>query len=80
VCIAVYIKLGVNSYPSEAIHIYLFPYFKIGNPAMKWNLEAVDVAKRYHGYVFSWAVIYTFWYHPMEGMKYIYIIMVYYIL
>ena len=47
---------------------------------MKWNLEAVDVAKRYHGYVFSWAVIYTFWYHPMEGMKYIYIIMVYYIL
>ena len=55
---------------------------------MKWNLEAVDVAKRYHGYVFSWAVIYTFWYHPMEGMKYIYIyyngllyiMMVYYIL
>eukprot|EP00928_Gymnodinium_smaydae_P081284 TRINITY_DN64831_c0_g1_i1.p1 TRINITY_DN64831_c0_g1~~TRINITY_DN64831_c0_g1_i1.p1 ORF type:complete len:564 (-),score=106.25 TRINITY_DN64831_c0_g1_i1:67-1758(-) len=38
-----------------------------GLPAMKWNLEAVDVAKRYHGYVFSWAVIYTFWYHPMEG-------------
>ena len=27
---------------------------------------AVDVTKRYHGYLFSWAVIYTFWYHPME--------------
>ncbi|MFC4852076.1 hypothetical protein [Actinophytocola glycyrrhizae] len=26
-----------------------------------------DVARRYHGYLFSWAVIYTFWYHPMEG-------------
>lgn len=26
-----------------------------------------DVARRYHGYLFSWAVIYTFWYHPMES-------------
>ena len=26
-----------------------------------------DIARRYHGYLFSWAVIYTFWYHPMEG-------------
>ena len=25
----------------------------------------VDVAKRYHGYIFSWAIIYTFWFHPM---------------
>jgi hypothetical protein len=23
--------------------------------------------RRYHGYLFSWAVVYTFWYHPMEG-------------
>lgn len=30
-------------------------------------LEAADVAKRYHGYIFSWAAIFTFWYHPMEG-------------
>ncbi|WP_328472529.1 hypothetical protein OHA21_10155 [Actinoplanes sp. NBC_00393] len=27
----------------------------------------LDFARRYHGYLFSWAVIYTFWYHPMEG-------------
>lgn len=27
--------------------------------------EAGDVARRYHGYYFSWAAIYTFWYHPM---------------
>lgn len=24
-------------------------------------------ARKYHGYVFSWAAIYTFWYHPMEN-------------
>lgn len=23
-------------------------------------------AARYHGYVFSWAILYTFWYHPMH--------------
>jgi hypothetical protein len=22
--------------------------------------------RQYHGYYFSWAIIYTFWYHPME--------------
>jgi hypothetical protein len=27
--------------------------------------EASDVARRYHGYYFAWATIYTFWYHPM---------------
>ena len=25
-----------------------------------------DSLKRYHGYYFSWAIIYTFWYHPVE--------------
>jgi hypothetical protein len=25
----------------------------------------VDFVRRYHGYLFSWAAIYTFWYHPM---------------
>jgi len=28
--------------------------------------EVGDVVKRYHGYYFSWAIIYTFWYHPVE--------------
>jgi len=23
--------------------------------------------RHYHGYIFSWATIYTFWYHPMEN-------------
>ena len=24
-------------------------------------------ARKYHGYLFAWATIYTFWYHPMEN-------------
>jgi hypothetical protein len=24
-------------------------------------------ARKYHGYLFAWAIVYTFWYHPMEG-------------
>jgi hypothetical protein len=28
--------------------------------------SAGDVVRRYHGYYFSWAIIYTFWYHPVE--------------
>jgi hypothetical protein len=27
--------------------------------------RVVDFVRRYHGYLFSWAVIYTFWYHPI---------------
>jgi hypothetical protein len=23
-------------------------------------------ARKYHGYFFAWAIVYTFWYHPME--------------
>ena len=26
-------------------------------------------ARKYHGYFFSWAVIYTFWYHPAEALS-----------
>jgi len=26
-----------------------------------------QVARQYHGYIFAWAVVYTFWYHPMEN-------------
>jgi hypothetical protein len=25
------------------------------------------IVRKYHGYVFAWATIYTFWYHPTEG-------------
>ncbi len=29
--------------------------------------RAIDVVKRYHGYVFAWATVYTLWYHPAVG-------------
>lgn len=32
-------------------------------PFMK---EVVRTLRKYHGYYFSWAIIYTFWYHPIE--------------
>jgi|GEM_PF-84228 len=27
--------------------------------------RVVDIARKYHGYYFAWAIVYTFWYHPM---------------
>ncbi|WP_298863863.1 hypothetical protein [uncultured Gimesia sp.] len=29
--------------------------------------EVLEFAKKYHGYYFSWAIIYTFWFHPTEA-------------
>ncbi|WP_228004270.1 hypothetical protein [Amycolatopsis sp. YIM 10] len=31
------------------------------------SAEVVRFARKYHGYLFSWAAVYTFWYHPMES-------------
>ena len=36
-----------------------------GKPVAALN-TAGDAVRRYHGYYFSWAIIYTFWYHPVE--------------
>lgn len=29
------------------------------------NRQVIDWIRHYHGYIFSWAIVYTFWYHPM---------------
>ncbi len=29
--------------------------------------ETGRVMRKYHGYIFSWGIIYTFWYHPTVG-------------
>ncbi len=29
--------------------------------------ETGQLIRRYHGYIFSWGIVYTFWYHPMEN-------------
>ncbi|MEV0582069.1 hypothetical protein [Nonomuraea sp. NPDC050310] len=34
-----------------------------GRPA-PLGTEVVAFVRRYHGYLFSWAAVYTFWYHP----------------
>lgn len=36
-----------------------------GKPWGGFVARSGDVARRYHGYYFAWATIYTFWYHPM---------------
>jgi hypothetical protein len=35
----------------------------------KYNFASgfIKMARQYHGYLFTWAIIYTFWYHPTEG-------------
>lgn len=35
-----------------------------GKPA-PLSREIVHFARKYHGYFFAWATVYTFWYHPM---------------
>lgn len=34
---------------------------------LKFHQQFVKIAREYHGYLFSWAIIYTFWYHPTAG-------------
>ena len=29
--------------------------------------QIIEFARKYHGYFFAWASVYTFWYHPMEN-------------
>jgi hypothetical protein len=39
------------------------------NNNCSWRLPSspVELVRKYHGYAFSWATIYTLWYHPMES-------------
>jgi hypothetical protein len=32
---------------------------------MPFKKSVIEFARKYHGYLFAWATIYTFWYHPM---------------
>jgi len=34
---------------------------------VKFHKRFMQVVREYHGYLFSWGIIYTFWYHPMEN-------------
>src|SRR6185503_9106697 len=32
---------------------------------VKFSETVIRFARKYHGYFFAWAAVYTFWYHPM---------------
>ncbi len=34
---------------------------------VKFHKRFFQVIREYHGYIISWGIIYTFWYHPMEN-------------
>jgi hypothetical protein len=34
---------------------------------MPLGKRVMSFVRKYHGYVFAWATVYTFWYHPMEN-------------
>lgn len=34
---------------------------------INFGKEVIQFARKYHGYYFAWATIYTFWYHPMAS-------------
>jgi hypothetical protein len=34
---------------------------------VRFLTETAGWVRRYHGYIFSWAIVYTFWFHPMEN-------------
>jgi len=34
---------------------------------VRFKQQFMRIVREYHGYFFSWATIYTFWYHPTEG-------------
>lgn len=34
---------------------------------VKFSNQINRFARTYHGYLFAWAIVFTFWYHPMEG-------------
>lgn len=54
------------------------PFHKISNLT-----KIIDLCRKYHPYVFSWAIIYTFWFHPIVltvghivGFLYLYLLMI----
>ncbi|KAJ8026685.1 hypothetical protein HOLleu_31593 [Holothuria leucospilota] len=34
---------------------------------IRFHQGPINLLRKYHGYVFAWSTIYTFWYHPMEN-------------
>jgi len=61
-----------TSFGSVALMLMLILVMENGRRGMVFGRPlpfmqaAGDALRRYHGYFFSWAIVYTFWYHPVE--------------
>ena len=38
-----------------------------GSPVVDFSDYSIAFVRKYHGYFFSWAITFTFWYHPCES-------------
>jgi hypothetical protein len=61
-------SLGSVTFMLALILILEAPRRGIAFGRRDWRLERpfVDFFRRYHGYIFSWSLVYTFWFHPLE--------------
>lgn len=63
----------VTALGSVALLLMVVLAFEMPRRGLVWGRgrrlpgRAVEVLKRTHGYLFTWALVYTFWYHPTEG-------------
>jgi hypothetical protein len=61
-----------TSFGSVALMLFMILVMENGRRGMFFGRPlplmqtAGEALRRYHGYYFSWAIIYTFWYHPVE--------------
>ena len=39
----------------------------VAGKKIKFHKRFLKIIRTYHGYIITWALIYTFWYHPMEN-------------
>lgn len=64
----------ITALGSVALMLIVILYFEAPRRGLAFGALRIDrrfteIARAYHGYLFSWAIIYTFWYHPMESTQ-----------
>jgi hypothetical protein len=60
--------LGVVSFMLMVIVIFETPRRGLAfGKKVRFDRRFIEIARKYHGYIFSFAIVYTFWYHPMEA-------------
>jgi hypothetical protein len=60
--------LGVVAFMLMVIVIFETPRRGLAfGKKVRFDRRFLEIVRKYHGYVFSFAIVYTFWYHPMEA-------------